>query len=102
MFGMLGAAVVTVLSDGVNAVLFYRLLGKHLQSDQEGVTLLLVGTATLLMGGIVWAANQITILPITVALGVLSYVLFALALRLVDQALLLRATSRLLRKRHAQ
>lgn len=100
-FGMLGAAAVTVLTDGINAVLFYGLLGKHLQSSVVGPTLLLVCAATLLMGGVVWAASQVTMLPVTVALGAMSYAAVALLLRLVDRAFLSRAAALLLRGRRA-
>jgi O-antigen/teichoic acid export membrane protein len=101
-FGMLGAAAVTVLTDGINSVLFYRLLGNRLESRQVGTTLVLIGAATLLMGVIVWAANQVTILPVTVALGVVSFTAAALALRLVDQELLARATAIFAKLRYAR
>lgn len=100
-FGMLGAAVVTVLTDGINAALFFRLLGKHLQTSAVGVALLLAAAATLAMGVVVWGANQFTILPVTVVLGVLSYSALVIMLRLVDKALLSRAVTLVLRGRRA-
>lgn len=100
-FGMLGAAAVTVLTDGINSVLFYRLLDKQLESNHLGVTLLLIGASTLVMGAVVWAANQVAILPVTVALGVVSFTGAALALRLIDQPLLSRASTLLAKGRFA-
>lgn len=91
LFGMLGAAIVTVLTDGLNTVLFYRLLGKHLQSNEVGPVLLKVSLSTALMGLIVWAMRSIVILPIVIVSGVVCYVAVAVVLGLVDQAMLSRA-----------
>ncbi|WP_129674282.1 flippase [Candidatus Chloroploca sp. Khr17] len=98
-FGMLGAAVVTVLTDGINAILFYRLIGKHLHTSEVGVTLLLVSAATLAMGGVVWGAGQFTILPVTVALGMVSYSILVVMLRLVDRAVVAQVMALIMRRR---
>lgn len=98
-FGLLGAAMVTVLTDGINTVLFYLLLGKHLDIRWAGRTLLLVSVSTAAMGWVVWAAEQVAILPITVALGVLSYGVFAVMLRLIDQTQVSRVAALVLKGR---
>jgi|GEM_PF-889020 len=90
LFGMLGAAAVTVLTDGLNAALFYRLLGKQLHANEVGTTLLKVGAATLLMGLSVWALRPLVLLPVVVIAGMLTYLVAALALGLIDQQLLSR------------
>lgn len=96
-FGMLGAAVVTVLTDGLNAILLFRLLGKHLETSDAIKTLLRVAAATAVMGLAVWAARDATFLPITVAVGVGSYAIIALVLGLIDQAMLARVSGLLTR-----
>lgn len=97
LFGMLGAAVVTVLTDGLNATLLYRLLGKHLQADQVGPTLLKIGAVAALMGAVVWALRSSVTLPLAVAAGVASYAALAFALGLVDQSVIERVAGRLAR-----
>lgn len=91
-FGMVGAAVVTVLTDGLNAVLFYRLLGKYLQANEVGHTLLKIGAATGLMGVVVWGLSSLAMLPVVVAAGVTVFVVAAVALGLFDQATLARVS----------
>lgn len=100
-FGMLGAAVVTVLTDAINALLFYRLLSQRLQANTVGPTLLLVAGATLVMGAVVWAVREVTLLPVTVALGGLSYAAMALWFGLIDRPMLERAAALVQRRRRA-
>lgn len=100
-FGMLGAAVVTLLTDGLNTALFFRLLSKRLGVSQEATVLLRVVAASALMGLIVWGTSQAAILPVAVAAGVVSYGALALAFGLIDQALLARAAGLLTKLRRA-
>jgi O-antigen/teichoic acid export membrane protein len=97
LFGMLGAAVITVLTDCLNAVLFFRLLGKHLEIGDEAKTLLRIAAATGLMGLLVWMTHQSAMLPVSVAVGVASYVVLAFVLGLVDQGMVSRVTGLLTR-----
>jgi O-antigen/teichoic acid export membrane protein len=101
MFGMLGAAVVTVLTDCLNSVLFFRLLSKQLEVGDEAKTLLRIAAATGLMGLIVWFTQQAAILPISVIVGVASYAAIALLLGLIDQGVLSRISGLLTRARGA-
>lgn len=99
LYGMVGAAVVTVLTDGVNALLFYRLLGKHLHAGAVGATLLRVGAAAALMGLIVWGLRSVALLPVVVAAGALSFGGAAMALGLIDQQARARFAGLLVRGR---
>lgn len=98
-FGMIGAAVVTVLTDALNSALFFRLLGKHLQADAVRGTLARVGAAAALMGLIVWAMRSVVGLPVTVVAGVISFSVLALMMGLVDRAVLRQLAGRLTRGR---
>jgi O-antigen/teichoic acid export membrane protein len=85
LFGMLGAAVVTVLTDGLNAALFFRLLDRHLQLREVGASMARVAAAAALMGLVVWALRPLAILPVIVAAGALAFLAAALTLGLIDQ-----------------
>jgi O-antigen/teichoic acid export membrane protein len=101
-FGMLGAAVVTVATDGITSVLFFRMLSQQLEANQEWQTLIRVGIATATMGLVVWSVNQAGILPLSVAAGMLSYAGSVYALGLIDQSILKRAVGILSRVRRTQ
>ncbi len=100
-FGMLGAAVVTVLTDGINSLLFYRLLGKHSALRQIRLTLLLVVLATAVMGLVVYGANRVVPLPATVLIGAAGYGALAWLFGLVDQSLVWRVIGLLPHRRSA-
>jgi O-antigen/teichoic acid export membrane protein len=101
LFGLLGAAVVTVVTDGINAALFFRLLGKQLQFKHEGALLLRVAGATALMGLLVWLTDQVAVLPVTIGVGVLSYAVAIYALGLVDRVVLIRVAGLMTKVRRA-
>lgn len=100
-FGILGAAVVTVLADGVNTVLFYRLIGREASLNRISLKLVMVIAATLVMGAIVWASSRYLILPVVVLTGAVVYGAAAWLLGLVDRSLVGRVTSLLSAGRHA-
>jgi O-antigen/teichoic acid export membrane protein len=83
--GMLAAAWVTLVTDGLAALCFYRLLDRRLQAGRAVGQVARTTLAAGLMGGLVWLARDLP-LPLAVAAGVASFAALALALRLVDPA----------------
>ena len=99
-FGIIGAAVVTVATDGINSVLFFRLLGKHLQASQIGV-LLRASAAMVVMGAAVWLAAQAAGIYVAVGVGFVTYLVLALLMGLVTRETLHRIAGILQPRRHA-
>lgn len=97
-FGMVGAAVITLLTDLTNSLLFFRLLHRTSALGAIAPKLLLVAVAAAVMGLVVWGANQVTILPVTVAAGMVTYAAAAWALGLIDQSLMARVAGLLSRR----
>jgi O-antigen/teichoic acid export membrane protein len=86
-FGMMAAAVVTVITDGFTSIRFYRLLSNEMEIHQIGTRLLRTGVAALLMGVVVWFAHPIG-LPLVILAGMVCYAFFVLRMRLIDSATL--------------
>jgi O-antigen/teichoic acid export membrane protein len=93
-YGLMAAAVVTVLTDGLAALRFISLL--HQRLDLPGFWRQLGRTAAAAagMGGVIYLAFPLP-LPAVVLLGVLAYGLLAALLGLIDRSML-RAAGRLL------
>jgi O-antigen/teichoic acid export membrane protein len=96
--GMLAAAWVTLATDGLAALCFYRLLDQRLEVGRTAGYLTRTALATALMAGLVWLARDAP-LPLAVGAGVASFGALALGLRLVDLAELRRAARWLGRRR---
>ncbi len=97
--GMVGAAIVTLLTDLTNSLLFFGLLHRTSALGAIAPKLLLVVAAALAMGLVVWGANQVASLPVTVIAGMASYAAAAWALGLIDQTLAARVIGLLSRRR---
>jgi O-antigen/teichoic acid export membrane protein len=82
-FGLVGAALVTVVTDLVGAIQFYLLLGRKLNLPNTGGILLRVLLASALMGITVWLAGDLNLF-VLVALGVIVYLGLVLAFRILD------------------
>lgn len=95
-FGMIAAAVITLVTDAMTTLLFYRLLAA--QMDLAAITPVLArtGLAAALMGGVVALAHAWG-LPVllVIAIGAVSYGALVLALRLIDPSLLRKALRRI-------
>ena len=89
-FGIMGAAAITVLTDGINSVLLMRLLSRHMQADQLLPILLRIFLTAIAMGVVVFLVNPHLPLPVTVLAGVLVYGTAARILGLIDDATLNR------------
>lgn len=92
LWGFVGAAVVTVITDIVGTIQFYLLFSKKLPVGGLGPILMKVSAASLLMGGVVYLLRD-THLFLQVGVGAAVFVLFTLALRILDEsekALILR------------
>jgi O-antigen/teichoic acid export membrane protein len=99
-FGMMGAAVVTVLTDGINSFLLMRLLSKHMQAHQALPLLLRAAIAAIVMGIAVWALSQSSPLPVTILAGVGIYGILAGAMGLIDRATVARMANFLRQRLH--
>ncbi len=84
-FGLVGAAVVTVVTDAINATLFFLLLNKELKAGQVDVLLRTVAAVSV-MGAAVWAVSQAAPLMVSVLTGALTFALAAFALGLINRA----------------
>ena len=101
-FGIMGAAAVTVLTDGINSVLLMRLLNKHMQANKLIPVLLRTVLVATAMGVVVWFVTPLVPLPVTVVVGALVYAVLARVLGLIDDETVARARNiigrRLLRR----
>jgi O-antigen/teichoic acid export membrane protein len=88
-FGMIGAAVITVLSDAINSTRFFILLSKELQAGRVGVLLRTVA-AVAIMGAVVWAVSHSVPLVAAVLIGAATFGLATLALGLVNRETIMR------------
>ena len=88
-FGVVGAAVVTVVSDAINATLFFILLSKELQAGRVDVLLRTVA-AVAVMGVVVWAVADAVPLVVAVLIGASTFGLSAMALGLVNRETFMR------------
>jgi O-antigen/teichoic acid export membrane protein len=101
-FGMLGAAVVTVLTDLISALQFYLLLRNQMSLPPVRAMILKAGAAAALMGGVVLLLRPLHFL-IAIAAGVVIYFALAFLFRLLgpDELNLLRRVFASLRQRFA-
>jgi O-antigen/teichoic acid export membrane protein len=92
-FGLVGAALVTVVTDLIGMLQFHFLLSRKLRLPNMLWMLLRIGAAAALMGVVVALAGQLNLF-VQIGAGVAVYGGLVLALRLMDQdewALVLRA-----------
>ncbi len=84
-FGLMGAAVTTVLTDLIGSIQFYFMLRERLHLP--GITTLLLKTvlAAGLMGGAVYLARDLHVF-VLIPMGMVVYSVLALALRLFDES----------------
>jgi O-antigen/teichoic acid export membrane protein len=82
-FGMVGASLVTLLTDLVAAVQFYILLRHRMKMPNMTSTLLRMMLASAILGGAVWLAGDRQFL-ILVGVGGATYLVCVLVLRLLD------------------
>jgi O-antigen/teichoic acid export membrane protein len=95
-YGIMGAAVVTVVTDVIGALQFYFLLRHKLNLPEMRPVFVRVLIASLLMGGAVKLAGDLHLFTL-IALGAVAYGGLVLALRLIDDtewALVLRLIRR--------
>lgn len=90
-FGIMAAAAVTVLTDGITAILFYRLLSKEMALNQARDGVLRAALAAGLMGAVVWLVRPLP-LPIVIVTGAISYAILVLRMRLIDNQRLISTT----------
>jgi O-antigen/teichoic acid export membrane protein len=94
-FGLVGAALVTVVTDLIGALQFHFLLRRKLSLPHMTSIIVRVVCASLLMGVAVWALGNLNLL-VVIALGAAFYGVLALGMRLLDStewALVLRLVS---------
>jgi len=84
-YGMIGAAVVTVLTDLLATLQFHFVLSRKLNLPRMLPLLLRVVLAAGLMGVIVAFASQMPLF-FQITLGIVAYALFALLFRLLDES----------------
>ncbi|PDV96461.1 oligosaccharide flippase family protein [Candidatus Chloroploca asiatica] len=97
-YGIIAAAAITVITDGICALLFLGLLGKRMRLEALGSRILRIVLASVVMGVAVALGRDLP-LPVAVIIGITSYGAMALGLRLVDQALINQGLERLRRLR---
>ncbi|RIK44328.1 MAG: hypothetical protein DCC58_08435 [Chloroflexi bacterium] len=86
LFGILAAAAVTIVTDVITGVLFLALLRDQLELRRTSGAYLRMVLATGAMALIVWVANPLP-LAVVIGMGTLAFIVFALALGLVDRSL---------------
>jgi O-antigen/teichoic acid export membrane protein len=82
-YGIMGAAVVTVVTDLIGAVQFYLELNRHLKLPDLRPMLARVVFATLIMGAALWLAPAWHVV-VLIALGGVAYVTIVLAVGVLD------------------
>jgi O-antigen/teichoic acid export membrane protein len=82
-FGMVGASLVTLLTDLVAALQFYVLLRHRLHMPNMTSTLLRLGLASAALGAVLWLAGDRQFL-LLLGLGGVAYAILVLVLRLLD------------------
>lgn len=92
-YGAQAAAMITVLADGICAVLFFVLLQQHLALGQIAGRLTLTLGIAAMMGGVVWLLAPLGLLP-AISAGIVSYGALALAIGVVDRSILRSAWQR--------
>ncbi len=83
-YGLVGAALVTVVTDLIGALQFYLLLRGRLKLPPMAGLFLRVTIASLGMGAVVWMAGPRNLL-LLIVLGASSYAGMALVMRLLDE-----------------
>jgi O-antigen/teichoic acid export membrane protein len=84
LYGMIGAAIVTVLTDMISALQFYLLLRKELSPPSLRSPLFRIILASIVMGGAVWITGAFHLF-VRIGLGALVYFIMILVFRLPDE-----------------
>jgi len=84
-YGLVGAALVTVITDLVGALQFHFLLRRRLHQPDMTFVLARIIIAALLMGGLVWQLNGLHMF-VQIALGGLVYLGLVVLFRLLDES----------------
>jgi O-antigen/teichoic acid export membrane protein len=99
LLGGVGAAIVTLMTDGVSVVLFYWLLHDQFQLQTLWANIAKIVIAAAVMGGGVWLLLQIAApLAVCIAAGIALYAMIVVFFRLIDPVALYAASMRLLRR----
>lgn len=83
-FGLVGAALVTVVTDLIGALQFFFFLRRKLALPRIHSALLRVTAASLLMGAVVWLARGLHLF-LLIAVGAASYFLVAVAVGVFEE-----------------
>jgi O-antigen/teichoic acid export membrane protein len=92
VYGLYAAAAVTIATDALAVLLFVLLLRGPLNLDAAAAPLLKTALAASAMGVIVWQAADLP-LPVTIALGAISYAILVVLVRLIDPLMVWRRVS---------
>jgi O-antigen/teichoic acid export membrane protein len=84
LYGMIGAAVVTVLTDIISAMQFYILLRRNLAPPSMKTNLIRIIIASVVMGLGVWSINSLNLI-IQIVIGFLIYLIMIVLLGLLDE-----------------
>lgn len=86
-YGIIAAALITICTDTVSALLFLYLLRAQIQLRRIGARLVRIGIASALMGLVVWWGRE---LPVVVIIGIggMIFGVLALALGLIERQLI--------------
>jgi O-antigen/teichoic acid export membrane protein len=87
IFGMIGAAFITVLTDGLTTIQFYILLKSRMGLNTIYMKILRTLLAAVLMGIVVWFTNPLHLLIVIIG-GILSYAALSFYLGIIDQKLI--------------
>jgi O-antigen/teichoic acid export membrane protein len=102
LYGGIAAAVITVVTDTISGLLFFRLLAPDMQLSRVLPTLVRAGAAALLMGAAVYLALPLLSLtaglPLVVAVGAITYAALLLPLRVIEPALAARIVEQVRRR----
>ncbi len=82
-FGLLAASVVTVATESVGVLMFYRILRREMGPGLGLASLARLGLATLAMGGAVYLGREVNIF-VLIGLGALGYAALVWALRVLS------------------
>jgi O-antigen/teichoic acid export membrane protein len=97
VYGITGAAAVTVFADALTATTFFVVLNRRLGMTGMISPLARTGFAVVPMGGLVWLTATRTYLPLAIVVGATTYGTTAVMLRLVDRSIIDRVARRLVR-----
>lgn len=98
-FGLVGAALVTVLTDFISAMQFYFLFKRKFSLTSIPWLVARTAAAAVLMGGVIWWLRHLNLFVLT-GIGAVVYFVFAVAFRLVgwkEYEMILRFIKKVLR-----